>query len=64
MVLLTIEKGATMTPFQRAIVALVVVGLLLVAWMGRYSLVTSDRRTLVLDRWTGKVQIPTLSASD
>ena len=47
-----------MTPFQRSILALAIIALLLAGWMGRYSLVTSSPRTLVLDRWTGKVSVP------
>jgi hypothetical protein len=50
-----------MTSFQRAILALAVVALLLAAWMGRYSLAGDLRSRMMLDRWTGKVFIPALS---
>ena len=50
-----------MTPYQRTIVALAVVAVLLTAWMSRYSIVSGARMPFVLDRWTGKVHIPTLT---
>lgn len=50
-----------MTKFQRAILALLVVALCIGAWMGRYQLVSSERAILVLDRWTGIVQVPRIN---
>ena len=49
-----------MSQFQRAILALAIVTLLIAAWMGRYSM-ASGARPFLLDRWTGKVLIPEFS---
>ena len=51
-----------MTSFQRGILAIAVVALLLAAWMGRYSVVNSGRGLPpVLDRWTGQIHIAKLA---
>jgi hypothetical protein len=49
-----------MTTFQRALLALAVIAIVLAAWMGRYSLSVGTHH-LVLDRWTGTVSIPKIS---
>ena len=49
-----------MTTFQRALLALAVVAILLAACMGRFSL-SVGVRALMLDRWTGAVFVPSLS---
>lgn len=50
-----------MTPFQKALIVLAGLGLVVWAWLGRYELVTgagtsSAATGYVLDRWTGQVE--------
>lgn len=51
-----------MTPFQKAIIAIGVAALLLLALLGRYEVVIGSRGdgsppAYLLDRWTGKTEV-------
>lgn len=49
-----------MSPFQRLLLLVLVGGLLIMTWLGRYSIVVQSgdgpARAYKLDRWTGQVE--------